>query len=464
MMQNSTVVFSDRLERLVLSANHFSGPIPPELLFELTALEELKLNDNLLTGKFPNSESRNAGGGSNLQHLDVADNAIVGLIPAAIYSAWPKLEYLSLARNGLYGRLSELVGNLVGSSSNNKNTMTNLVVAGNQLTGSLPTELGMLTNLVHLDVSSNEFSSSIPSEIGRLTNLVSLELQGNQLSGSVPQELTSILDSIRLLKLERNILQGTLDMFCNNQTDLLISADCGGSDPSMDCPCCVECCDSTLGECRTTVRGMCEQDKRLFEEASSNGDNHWYHEGAGTRCECVGTGEGNNFIVNRLSCTDDACQSCNQDGSRCVMNHEYGFGYNEQGNRTDYSVTFQYSDRDDSDGTTTTTSFTEGDTVVLEKRYVGSDNYNNSITVFVNGLWCNAAGERQCLNNNSWGVDSYYYVDCNSIFLSAGSLDKDLCDDDAAQSAADLTTGPLAVFALQYPPLLQGCQPRFPPV
>jgi len=56
------------------------------------------------------------------------------------------------------------------------------------LTGSIPPELGNLTNLTWLDLGKNELTGSIPSEIGNLTNLSILNLDGNQLTGSIPQK------------------------------------------------------------------------------------------------------------------------------------------------------------------------------------------------------------------------------------------------------------------------------------
>ena len=67
--------------------------------------------------------------------------------------------------------------------------MTNLLglyLNDNQLTGSIPPEIGNLTNLVHLSLSNNQLTGSIPSEIGNLTNLYYLDLRNNQLSGIIP--------------------------------------------------------------------------------------------------------------------------------------------------------------------------------------------------------------------------------------------------------------------------------------
>ena len=62
----------------------------------------------------------------------------------------------------------------------------------NQLTGSIPPEIGNLTNLVWLGLYDNQLTGGIPSEIGNLTNLTSLILSGNQLTGGIPESICDL--------------------------------------------------------------------------------------------------------------------------------------------------------------------------------------------------------------------------------------------------------------------------------
>ena len=67
-----------------------------------------------------------------------------------------------------------------------------LWLANNQLTGTIPTELGNLANLWFLDLSDNQLTGSIPPELGDLSSLTRLSLANNQLTGSIPQSFTHL--------------------------------------------------------------------------------------------------------------------------------------------------------------------------------------------------------------------------------------------------------------------------------
>ncbi len=69
---------------------------------------------------------------------------------------------------------------------------TELSLYNNQLTGSIPPEIGNLTNLTYLFLENNQLTGSIPSEIGSLTNLVRLYLGDNQLTGEIPDSICDL--------------------------------------------------------------------------------------------------------------------------------------------------------------------------------------------------------------------------------------------------------------------------------
>ena len=71
------------------------------------------------------------------------------------------------------------------------------------LSGSLPTEIGNSENLERLYLSNNQLSGSIPSSIGNLKQLKELQLYGNQLSGSIPSSIGN-LKNLEQLDLSNN--------------------------------------------------------------------------------------------------------------------------------------------------------------------------------------------------------------------------------------------------------------------
>jgi Leucine rich repeat/U-box domain len=71
--------------------------------------------------------------------------------------------------------------------------------------GSIPREIGLLTNLASLDLFDNSLSSSAPTELGQLSALTYLDLHSNKLNSSIPTELVQ-LSALALLRLDSNFL------------------------------------------------------------------------------------------------------------------------------------------------------------------------------------------------------------------------------------------------------------------
>lgn len=84
-----------------------------------------------------------------------------------------------------------------------------LNLADRGLTGSIPTEIGLMTNLKELYLYYNSLTSTIPTEVGLLTVLEVLHLGGNSLHFSIPTEI-GLLASLQQLFLYGNNLIGTI--------------------------------------------------------------------------------------------------------------------------------------------------------------------------------------------------------------------------------------------------------------
>lgn len=76
-----------------------------------------------------------------------------------------------------------------------------LDISNNEMTGSLPSEIGKLKNLKILNASNNQFTG-IPAEIGQLEKLEILDFSNNKLTG-LPLELGN-LSNLQTLDLSGN--------------------------------------------------------------------------------------------------------------------------------------------------------------------------------------------------------------------------------------------------------------------
>lgn len=76
-------------------------------------------------------------------------------------------------------------------------------------TGTLPTTLGLLTNLKHLKLEHNSLTGSIPSVLGNLISIQELTLNNNKFILPVPQALGQDTN-LQILNLGNNLLTGTV--------------------------------------------------------------------------------------------------------------------------------------------------------------------------------------------------------------------------------------------------------------
>jgi len=74
-------------------------------------------------------------------------------------------------------------------------TLQQLNLAGNQLTGTIPTELSQLEGLYVIDLSRNKLSGTIPTDLGgaQQSLLISVDLSDNDLTGTIPARIKRYL-------------------------------------------------------------------------------------------------------------------------------------------------------------------------------------------------------------------------------------------------------------------------------
>lgn len=184
------------LEEIGLDWNNITGTIPTQLA-NLTTLKSIILDGNIgITGTIPTELSQL----TNVSSLILSGCSLSGTIPSLI---WENMTFMG--RLGLdYGQLTGSIPSEFGLFTN----MTKLSLEGNQLTGTIPTELGNLENLTAIAFGWNQLSGTIPSELGLIRVLEYFGMNANHLSGSVPQELFD--SKIHRLNLFENALTGSL--------------------------------------------------------------------------------------------------------------------------------------------------------------------------------------------------------------------------------------------------------------
>jgi RHS repeat-associated protein len=111
------------------------------------------------------------------------------------------LGYQEYSGNNLTGTVPSQIGNLT--------YLILLNLGGNNLTGSFPNQLSQLSNLLHFIIPDNQFTGSFPSSISNCTNLIRIFAEFNQFSGSIPVEITT-LKNLRGMQLDHNNFSGSI--------------------------------------------------------------------------------------------------------------------------------------------------------------------------------------------------------------------------------------------------------------
>jgi hypothetical protein len=110
--------------------------------------------------------------------------------------------------NNLTGSLPPEIGNLIWLRSFN--------IGSNKFSGPLPTEFGNLINLTVINLSSNQFSGPLPASLANLVNLVTAYLGNNPLNIPFPSEIMSNWPELYIFQAYGCGLTGELPDFFEN--------------------------------------------------------------------------------------------------------------------------------------------------------------------------------------------------------------------------------------------------------
>ncbi|MED6120080.1 hypothetical protein PIB30_017526 [Stylosanthes scabra] len=169
---------------LQLRSNQFSGNISPTIC-QLHSLEILDLSNNRLSGPIP-SCCRNI---TSMISKNESFESFYVTFPMTMVTFYIDLTLLLLIK---------------GIKLNYTHSIRVVDLSSNNLSGSVPSELFMLTGLQSLNLSRNQLMGKIPQDIGNLTLLESLDLSSNLFSGQIPQSMSALT------------FLGALNLSCNN--------------------------------------------------------------------------------------------------------------------------------------------------------------------------------------------------------------------------------------------------------
>ena len=247
------------LKHLHLGRNIFTGLIPRDFLNSSSELLSLDMRDNMLFGNVPNSISRL----SELRILLLRGNFLSGFIPNHLCHL-TQISLMDLSNNSFSGPIPKCFGfiqfgeikkdeNVFGESmyfgsgysfrdiyaghmvkyweyetevheekgevefvTKNRrdsykgeilNFMSGLDLSCNNLTGEIPSELGMLSSIHALNLSHNQLMGSIPMSFSNLSQIESLDLSYNALNGEIPPGLVE-LNFLAVFNVTHNNLSG----------------------------------------------------------------------------------------------------------------------------------------------------------------------------------------------------------------------------------------------------------------
>ncbi|GLT52796.1 hypothetical protein SLA2020_261150 [Shorea laevis] len=254
-----------KITQIHLEGNNFSGLLQHFLPNSSSTLSVLNLRDNSLSGGIPLQISTCV----NLRHLLLGKNQLSGVIPKTL-CLLKKINIMDLSSNSFSGTVPSCFHNLTfgevvqnygetvaqdeflmtnkftdqghlygvllkkylnlyidmegfgqavidivtknrASSYKGKsiNLMSALDLSWNDLTGEIPQEYGMLSQIHSLNLSHNRLAGRIPVTFSKLGQIESMDLSYNNLSGEIPTELAN-LNFLEVFNVSYNNLSGEI--------------------------------------------------------------------------------------------------------------------------------------------------------------------------------------------------------------------------------------------------------------
>eukprot|EP00256_Glycine_max_P056900 XP_014624566.1 receptor-like protein EIX1 [Glycine max] len=129
----------------------------------------------------------------HLNYLDLSGNVFLGegmSIPSFL-GTMTSLTHLNLSATGFYGKIPPQIGNL--------SNLVYLDLSSDVANGTVPSQIGNLSKLRYLDLSGNDFEGmAIPSFLWTITSLTHLDLSGTGFMGKIPSQIWNLSNLVYL--------------------------------------------------------------------------------------------------------------------------------------------------------------------------------------------------------------------------------------------------------------------------
>eukprot|EP00797_Seminavis_robusta_P023596 Sro38_g023590.1 LRR receptor-like serine threonine-protein kinase (399) ;mRNA; r:23241-24437 len=221
----SQVGLLSKIKLFGLFENQFTGAIPREF-WNLSSLRQVAVSRNQFTGTFL-LDDLDGIQFPNLTDFKVASNRFTGTLPSTL-GRFPKLKFIQFEKNQMTGELpteianlehfsildgreNQLVGTVPFVEYGRCKKMKRLMLSDNLLEGTLPSDMGSLVGLTHLDLATNLFEGSLPSELALLPKIKFLDLGQNVgITGTVPEDWNALNETLRRLDVRGTSISGTI--------------------------------------------------------------------------------------------------------------------------------------------------------------------------------------------------------------------------------------------------------------
>jgi len=169
----------------------------------------------------------------SIHNLELQANNLKGSIPDEILMLSNMLGLLDLSTNAITGTIPTELARL--------NRLRGFDVHNNQLESFIPSELSKMMNLRLFDVSNNPSLSGRPIQFESWSNIENLQIQGTTIRGAVPEDFCTMLETRKT---------GDKPFELKYSEEFVFRASCPDK---VDCPCCTECCNDDSNVCEPNI-------------------------------------------------------------------------------------------------------------------------------------------------------------------------------------------------------------------